>query len=43
MAWWRVTLLVGLLAATAWAVLNAAHETEQLLELAQYAYRAGYR
>jgi Zn-dependent protease with chaperone function len=43
LAWWRVTLLVGLLAATAWAVLNAAHETEQLLELAQYAYRAGYR
>jgi hypothetical protein len=35
---WRVALLLGLLAATAPAVLEAAHDTERLFELAQYAY-----
>jgi len=38
---WRVALLVGLLAASAATVLEAAHDTERLFELAQVAYRAG--
>jgi hypothetical protein len=36
---WRITLLVGLLAATALALGEAAHDTERLFELAQYVYR----
>jgi len=39
---WRVALLVALLVATAAAVLEAAHDTERLFELAQYAYRTGH-
>jgi Zn-dependent protease with chaperone function len=39
---WRVALLVGLLVATAAAVVEAAHDTERLFELAQYAYRTGH-
>jgi Zn-dependent protease with chaperone function len=39
---WRVALLLGLLAATAAAVLEAAHDTERLFEIAQYAYRTGH-
>jgi Zn-dependent protease with chaperone function len=39
---WRVALLVALLVATAAAVLEAAHDTERLFELAQAAYRAGH-
>ena len=39
---WRVALLVGLLVATAAALLEAAHDTERLFELAQSAYRTGY-
>jgi Zn-dependent protease with chaperone function len=38
---WRVALLVGLLTAITAAVLEAAHDTERLFELAQYAYRTG--
>lgn len=38
---WRVTLLVALLVATTAAVLDAAHDTERLFELAQFAYRNG--
>lgn len=37
---WRVALLIGLLAASAAAVLNAAQEADRLLDLAQAAYRA---
>lgn len=40
---WRLALLIGLLAATAAAVAEAMHDTEQLFELAQSAYRAGQR
>ncbi|MEP6697616.1 MAG: M56 family metallopeptidase [Pseudonocardiales bacterium] len=40
---WRVTLLLGLLVATVLAVAEAAHDTEQLFEFAQYAYRIGHR
>jgi Zn-dependent protease with chaperone function len=40
---WRVGLLVALLVATAAALLEAAHDTERLVELAQYAYRTGHR
>ena len=40
---WRVALLLGLLAATAAAVVDATHDTERLFELAQYAYRTGHR
>jgi hypothetical protein len=40
---WRVAFLVALLVAMAAAVLHAAHETEGLFELAQYAYRTGHR
>jgi Zn-dependent protease with chaperone function len=39
---WRVALLVSLLAATAAAVLEAAHDTERLFELAQAAYRTAH-
>lgn len=39
---WRVALLIALLAATAAAVFEAAHDTERLFELAQYAYRTGH-
>lgn len=38
---WRVALLIGLLLATTAAVAEAAHDTERLFELAQYAYRTG--
>jgi beta-lactamase regulating signal transducer with metallopeptidase domain len=37
---WRVALLVALVAATAAAALEAAHDTERLFELAQAAYSA---
>jgi hypothetical protein len=37
---WRVALLVGLLIATAATVLEAAHDTERMFDLAQAAYRA---
>jgi hypothetical protein len=37
---WRVALLVLMVAATAAAVIEAAHDTERLFELAQAAYRA---
>jgi len=37
---WRVALLVGLVVATAATVLEAAHDTERLFELAQAAYSA---
>jgi hypothetical protein len=40
MTLWRVALLVGLLAATAGTVLEAAHDTERLFDVAQAAYRA---
>ncbi len=40
---WRVGLLLGLLAGTALAVGAAAHDTEQLFELAQYAYSTAHR
>jgi hypothetical protein len=40
---WRVALLLGLLAATALAVAEAAHDTERLFEFAQTAYRLGHR
>jgi Zn-dependent protease with chaperone function len=40
---WRVGLLLALLAATALAVIEAAHDTEKLFELAQDAYRATHR
>lgn len=36
---WRITLPLGLLAATALAIAQAAHDTERLFELAQHAYR----
>lgn len=39
LALWRIALLLGLLAATAIAVAEAMHDTEQLFELAQSAYR----
>jgi hypothetical protein len=39
MTLWRVALLVGLLAATAATVLEAAHDTERLFDLAHAAYR----
>jgi len=39
MTLWRVALLVGLVAATAATVLEAAHDTERMLDLAQAAYR----
>lgn len=40
---WRIALLLGLLALTAVAVFEAAHDTERLFELAQLAYRTGHR
>jgi Zn-dependent protease with chaperone function len=40
---WRVALLVVLLAATTAAVLEAAHDTERIFELAQAAYRTAHR
>jgi Zn-dependent protease with chaperone function len=40
---WRLALLLGLLLATALAVIEAAHDTERLFELAQYTYRTGRR
>lgn len=39
---WRVALLVALLVTTAAAVLEAAHDTERLFELAQSAYRTAH-
>jgi len=39
---WRVALLVAMVAATAAAVIEAAHDTERLFELAQAAYRAAH-
>jgi Zn-dependent protease with chaperone function len=39
---WRAALLIALLVATAAAVLEAAHDTERLFELAQSAYRAAH-
>ena len=39
---WRIGLLVALLGATAAAVLEAAHDTERLFELAQRAYRSAH-
>ncbi|MEP6598325.1 MAG: M56 family metallopeptidase [Actinomycetota bacterium] len=43
LAMWRIALLLGLLGATGAAVLEAAHDTERLFELAQYAYRTQHR
>ena len=43
LAIWRVAVPLGLLAATAVAVLEAMHDTERIFELAQLAYRAGQR
>lgn len=43
LALWRVTVLSGLLIATAAAVAVAMHDTERLFELAQSAYRTGHR
>jgi hypothetical protein len=40
---WRVALLITLLVATAAAVIEAAHDTERLFELAQAAYRGAPR
>jgi Zn-dependent protease with chaperone function len=40
---WRMAFLVALLLAAAAAVLEAAHDTERLFELAQSAYRSGNR
>jgi len=40
---WRVALLVALLTVALLAVAEAAHDTERLFELAQFAYRAGIR
>jgi Zn-dependent protease with chaperone function len=40
MTLWRVALLIGLLAATAATVVEAAHDTERMFDLAQAAYRA---
>ncbi|MEO6500326.1 MAG: M48 family metalloprotease [Jatrophihabitantaceae bacterium] len=40
---WRVGLLVALLVATTAAVMEAAHDTERLFEMAQFAYRSGHR
>lgn len=40
LAVWRVGLLIGLLAASISAVLNAAQEADRLLDVAQAAYRA---
>jgi len=40
---WRVAFLVAMLAAAVLAVLEAAHDTERVFELAQFAYRAGIR
>jgi beta-lactamase regulating signal transducer with metallopeptidase domain len=39
---WRVALLLALLVATGAAVLEAAHDTERIFELAQAAYRTGH-
>jgi Zn-dependent protease with chaperone function len=39
---WRVAPLIALLVATAAAVLEAAHDTERIFELAQAAYRTGH-
>jgi len=39
---WRVALLVGLLAATTATVLEAAHDTDRLFDLAQAAYRIAH-
>jgi len=39
---WRVALLIALLIATAAAVLEAAHDTERLFELAQRTYRTAH-
>ena len=39
---WQLTIVLTLLAATAGAVLEAAHDTERLFELAQAAYRAAH-
>lgn len=43
LALWRLTLLLGLLAATAATVAVAMHDTERLFELAQVAYRDSHR
>jgi len=41
--WWRIALLIGLLAATAATLAEAMHDTERLFELAQATYRGGQR
>jgi hypothetical protein len=41
--WRAIALLAGLVAAVVTAALDAAHDTEQLFELAQHAYRSGLR
>ena len=41
--WWRIALLIGLLAATAATLAEAMHDTERLFELAQATYRGGRR
>jgi Zn-dependent protease with chaperone function len=43
LALWRVALLLGLLAATTLAVMEAMHDTERLFELAQSAYRTHHQ
>jgi Zn-dependent protease with chaperone function len=43
LTWWRIALLIGLLAATAAALAEAMHDTERLFELAQATYRGGQR
>lgn len=40
MTLWQLAIVIALLTATATAVLEAAHDTERLFELAQSAYRA---
>ncbi len=40
LTWWRLALLIGLLAATAATLTEALHDTERLFELAQATYRA---
>ena len=41
--WWRVALLIRLLAATAATLAEAMHDTERLFELAQVTYGGGQR
>jgi Zn-dependent protease with chaperone function len=43
LTWWRIALLIGLLAATAATLAEAMHDTERLFELAQATYRGGQR